>query len=106
MPDKPDNIRLVTDDFKTPAKRAAARDILLLWPRIKNFEELSRRTGWSPPHLREVFDTHFEGVEDPDDASNPIEADVVDSIAETGLTDQEVYREGYRDGYRDGQADA
>ena len=104
MSSKPDNIQLVTQDFNTPAQRAAARDIILCWPSIKNFAEISKRTGWSEPHLRAVFDEYFEGAESASEASRPEEADIIDKLPETGYTDSESYREGFRDGYRDGFA--
>lgn len=105
MPSKPDNLELVTTDFKTPAQRAAARELLLLWPTVKNFAEISRRTGWSEPHLRAVFEDYFKPAESADEASQPSEADVVNMDADPRKNAQ-AYRKGYRDGYRDGLEDA
>lgn len=104
MASKPDRLRLVTSDFKTPAQRAAARELLLLWPTIKNFAEISRRTGWSEPHLRAVYDRYFEGAESADEASKASEADVIEH--NNPYEGTEAYREGYRDGYQDGLEDA
>lgn len=106
MVEKPDNIKLTTTDFKTPAQRAAARDIILCWPTIKTFSEISRRSGWSEPQLRNVFKTYFEAAESAAEAAQPEEADILDELSGTGRADSESYREGYRDGYRDGRADA
>lgn len=104
--EKPDYLRLVTDEFKTPAQRAAARDILLLWPTIKNFAEMSRRSKWSEPHLRSVYKEYFEAAESEGKASSPAEADIVDAESDVGIDDTEAYKAGYRDGYRDGVEDS
>lgn len=80
--------------FETPHQRDAARYILVHWEETHNMNEIARRSGYSPSHIRNVYHEFFEP------ADVPPELDRDDETDEEG-----EYTEGYRDGYRDGFKD-
>lgn len=102
---KPDYLKLRGEsledvDWETPSQRAAALDILRLWPQTKTFREISRRTDWSPSHIRNVYEEYFEPAASRAESHHDL------ASADTEEEDPEAYRDGYRDGFEDGFEEA
>lgn len=94
-------------DFETPGMRDGARALLRYWEDAHgNLSEIARRSDWSPPHIRRVYQQYFESTpsdEESEGTSNSPGDVSVDDLPEEA---RELYRQGYRDGFADGFEDA
>ncbi|GAA0305505.1 hypothetical protein [Halarchaeum salinum] len=91
-------------EFETAGMRDGARALLRHWEDAHgNFSEIARRSGWSPPHIRRVYDQYFEAADE--DGADEIEVDDV-AMDDLSASARELYRRGYRDGFADGFEEA
>lgn len=89
---KPDHIRLVggnIDDteFETAGQRAAAQDILQLYPKTHNLREISDRTQWSHSHIRNVFREYFEPDEGDTTRVGDVEIEVIEELRDLNVAE-------------------
>lgn len=84
---KPDSIQPIGGsiegtEFGTAGEEAAAKDIVEIYPRTHNLQEIADRTSWSHSHIRNVFREYFEPAES--DLSDHEEL-VLDEIRDTNV---------------------
>lgn len=84
---KPDAIKPIggsieETEFNTGGEEAAAKDIVELYPRTHNLQEIADRTSWSHSHIRNVYREYFVPA---DSDLSDAERLVLDEIHETSV---------------------